>query len=402
MKKTLFVVGLIWIVLTGSSFTWNYLNSKTEQKAIALNTAKGFFNQIIISRLWNSNHGGVYVPVTENTQPNPYLHVPLREIKVNENLTLTKINPAFMTRQISEISTREKGIIFHITSLKPIRPENRPTHREEFALKSFDKGLDDFGEIINNATGKTFFYMAPLKVERTCLECHVKQGYKVGGIIGGISVTLPFVAKIPMTALITGHLLIGVTGIFGIFFFGSRLNTAYESIKRQAVFDSLTGIPNRRSFSDRILSESQRSRRGSYPLSVVMGDIDNFKEFNDNYGHQNGDECLRQVARCIEKTLKRPGDFCARYGGEEFIIILPNTNKEGAKIVADKIRMEIKNLNIQHEKSSTDKVVSISLGVATSDFTVSTSHEDLINQADKGLYLAKEKGRNRVEVFNET
>jgi diguanylate cyclase (GGDEF)-like protein len=399
MKRTILVVSSIWIILVSTLFAWNYLNAKKEQEEIALQTAKSFFKQIQISREWNTMHGGVYVPVTKNTQPNPYLDDPLRDIEVNKNLRLTKINPAFMTRQIAEIADKEEGVRFHITSLRPIRPENRPTPREEMALKEFENGSQEFGRIITQDSISTFFYMAPLKTEKACLNCHAKQGYKEGTIRGGISVTLPFVAKVPIMALIIGHLVGGLGGMFGIVFFGARIHKAYEVIRNQAVTDALTGIPNRRSFSERILTEFRRSRRDKYPLSIIMADIDSFKSYNDSFGHKRGDECLKKVAQVIKETITRPGDFCARYGGEEFILILPNTPQEGAAAVAERIRAAIHGLAIPHEKSPAG-VVTISLGVTTADSTSSMSYEQLVDQSDKALYSAKEKGRNRAEIFS--
>jgi len=381
---------------------WNDLNANKEQKMLAFQTARSFFNQVLVSRSWNAMHGGVYVPVTKDTQPNPYLKDPLRDIEVNENLKLTKVNPSFMTRQIAEISTKREGIHFHLTSLRPIRPENRPTPREKEALQAFEKGTQEIGQIVHDESKKTFFYMAPLKTEKECLPCHAEHGYKEGDIRGGISVTLPFVPKIPLMTLIIGHVVIGLAGLLGIALFGTKLNQAYELIRSQAVTDDLTGIPNRRSFLDRTRTEFSRSRRNKYSLSVIMIDIDHFKSYNDTYGHERGDECLKKVALAIQKTLKRPSDFCARYGGEEFIIVLPYTTQEGAIFIAEEMRAAVKNLEIEHEKSSPAGIVSISLGVATADNNLSVSYEDLIRQSDKALYLAKEKGRNRVEVYTES
>jgi diguanylate cyclase (GGDEF)-like protein len=401
MKKSLPIVGFIWIILIVASFMWNYVNARKEQQTIAFETARSFFNQILISRAWNAAHGGVYVPVTPDTQPNPYLDDPLRDIEINANLKLTKVNPAFMTRQIAEIAAKREGIHFHITSLNPIRRENQPTFEEESALKVFETGKQEFGQIIKGDSASTFFYMAPLKTEKTCLSCHARQGYREGDIRGGISVTLPFVSRIPLLVLMIGHIVIGLLGLIGIVVSGTQLNKAYELIKRQTVIDALTDIPNRRSFSDHILKEVSRSRREKYSLSVVMGDIDHFKLYNDTYGHSGGDECLRKVAKVIEKTLKRPSDFCARYGGEEFIIVLPHTAQEGALFIAEDIRTNVSNLQIPHEKSLISGFVTISLGVATADVDVSVSHEELIEQADRALYIAKEKGRNRVEAYIE-
>ena len=402
MKRTIFIVSSIWIILVGTSFVWNYFNANKEQKTLAFQTARSFFNQVLISRSWNAMHGGVYVLVTKDTQPNPYLNDPLRDIEVDQNLKLTKINPSFMTRQIAELSTKREGIQFHLTSLKPVRPENVPTPREEKALKAFEKGTPEIGQIVDDESKKTFFYMAPLKTEKECLPCHAQHGYNEGDIRGGISVTLPFVPQIPFVALLIGHIAIGLAGLVGIALFGAKLNEAYELIRNQAVTDDLTGIPNRRNFLERIRTEFNRSRRNKYPLSVIMIDIDHFKSYNDTYGHERGDECLKKVALAIQTTLKRPSDFCARYGGEEFIIVLPDTTQEGAMYIAEEVRTAVKNLEIEHEKSLPTGIVSISLGVATADNNLSISCEDLIRQSDIALYLAKDKGRNRVEVYTES
>ena len=306
MRKAIFIISACWILLVSISFLWNYSSAKKGQETIAYQAARSFFDQIVITRRWNAGHGGVYVLINDDTHPNPYLEDPLRDIEVNRNLKLTKVNPAFMTRQIAEIAAQQKGIYFHITSLKPIRPENKPTAREEKALKSFETGRKEIGEIITGESGKYFFYMAPLITEKGCLKCHAKQGYKEGDIRGGISVTLPFLPILPLMALIIGHLTIGLSGICGIVFFGVKLDKAYKKIKQQAVIDALTDIPNRRSFSEQILREFRDSRRNKLPLSVIMCDIDNFKSYNDTYGHNKGDECLKQVAQIKEHVTTTP------------------------------------------------------------------------------------------------
>jgi diguanylate cyclase (GGDEF)-like protein len=211
-------------------------------------------------------------------------------------------------------------------------------------------------------------------------------------------VTLPFVPKISVMALAFGHIAIGLFGLLGIIVFGCRLGHAYESIKRQSVMDALTEIPNRRSFMERIEIECNRSQREGVALSVIMGDIDYFKQYNDTYGHKAGDECLNRVAQAIKKSLRRPGDFCARYGGEEFVVVLANTSKEGGLVVAETIRKNILDMAIAHKKSSWN-IVSLSLGVAESNKDMPLTSDDIVVQADSALYTAKEKGRNRVEAF---
>ncbi|MCF8030622.1 MAG: diguanylate cyclase [Desulfohalobiaceae bacterium] len=183
--------------------------------------------------------------------------------------------------------------------------------------------------------------MASLKTKEACLKCHAEQGYQEGEIRGGIRVTFPFRNSFPLAAVLVGHTGIGLAGLIGIFFAGRRLNNAYVTIRKQATLDEVTGVPNRRSFSERIEAELNRSWRDQEPLSLTICDIDHFKSYNDHYGHEEGDQCLKKVAQQIRNTLKRPSDFCARFGGEEFAVILPGTSFEDAMHVGEEIRKNI-------------------------------------------------------------
>ncbi|MCK5542403.1 MAG: diguanylate cyclase [Desulfobacterales bacterium] len=399
IKNNILLIILAWFLLAIISFFWNYTNGKKAQHELAFQTARNLFKHIETTRFWNTLHGGVYVPITAETQPNPYLKTEMKNIKINDKLMLTKVNPAFMTRQIAEIAMKRDGIKFHITSLKPIRPLNKPTLREAACLNDFEKGIAEVGYFIKNNAMPSFFYMAPLKTEEECLQCHAVQGYKTGDIRGGISIFTPYEVKISTLPLILGHVGIWFVGVVGIIFAGNKLNRAYATIRKQALFDSLTEIPNRRNFSDNIAVEFMRSKRDKNPISLIMCDIDNFKAYNDTYGHSKGDACLKKVAQGIKNSLKRPSDFCARYGGEEFIVLLPDTSLNGVKHVAEKIRSNIEKMKIPHKNSLPAKIVTLSLGVTTSDGVTldsNASHEKLIRHADIAMYKAKEKGKNQV------
>ncbi len=394
------VSGILWAGLVCISLLWNLDSAQKEQETIALKTASSFFEQILISRRWNAGHGGVYVPVSKEVRPNPYLEDPLRDIPITENLLLTKVNPAFMTRQIAEIAAKQHGIQFHITSLAPIRPENEASVREKLALQAFESGKKDIGYVFSENGGNYFFYMAPLVTEKGCLKCHAVQGYKIGDIRGGISITLPCLVEITYMPLIFGHLFIGLTGLIALLFWGIKLQKTYCMLLHQAVIDALTQIPNRRSFSETIMRELNRCQRENSPLVIIMCDVDNFKAYNDTYGHTEGDNCLVQVAQALKNSLQRPTDFCARYGGEEFVIILPNTSRKGGLHVAERMRQGLEQLHIPHENSLPAEIVTMSFGVSTREKTDQTiAHEKLIQQADTALYQAKDNGRNRVEIF---
>ena len=179
----------------------------------------------------------------------------------------------------------------------------------------------------------------------------------------------------------------------------NTLKEANERLERLSASDGLTQVANRRCFDQTIEKEWNRLRRTKEPLSVIMCDVDFFKLFNDNYGHQGGDDCLRSVAKALSETANRSGDCVARYGGEEFVVILPATEAEGAFHVAEKIRQAVEQLAIEHGKSQVAPHVTLSLGVATVIPSDEGTPELLINCADKALYAAKSSGRNRVMAW---
>ena len=176
----------------------------------------------------------------------------------------------------------------------------------------------------------------------------------------------------------------------------TRLHYHNKALTKLSEHDALTGLANRRFLLDNLTREWARHQRNHNPLSVVMFDIDFFKTFNDHYGHQAGDECLKQIAEALEKAIDRPGDFIARYGGEEFIAVLPETNLNGACYIAEKIRNSIEKLQIKHSKSDIAEHVTISGGVACMHPSQSNSYEQLIKYSDEALYEAKQTGRNRI------
>lgn len=175
-----------------------------------------------------------------------------------------------------------------------------------------------------------------------------------------------------------------------------HLESVNRTLHHLATVDSLTAIANRHHFNEYLNHEWRCLARNHSPLSLILCDIDYFKLYNDTYGHQAGDECLRQVATALQRAVKRPADLVARYGGEEFAVILPHTDLKGAACVAEAIRTEVQRLQIEHAKSQVNPFITLSLGVACWVPTPNTSPSILIAEADEALYRAKETGRNRV------
>lgn len=171
---------------------------------------------------------------------------------------------------------------------------------------------------------------------------------------------------------------------------------AQLALQQLATSDGLTGIPNRRSFDEKLAVEWNRAQRQGEAISLILADVDQFKRYNDHFGHQGGDECLKTVAGILRNQIFRAGDMPARYGGEEFAVVLPNTDLAGASIVAERLRGEIEASALPHPASGIATTVTISLGVATCRPGAGLLPEFLIASADKALYAAKNQGRNRV------
>ena len=177
-----------------------------------------------------------------------------------------------------------------------------------------------------------------------------------------------------------------------------ELAQANQKLENISFIDGLTQIPNRRKFDDFLAQEWKHCKRDQHNLSLIMLDLDFFKQFNDSYGHLAGDDCLKQIAKTIEDCIKRPKDLAARYGGEEFIVVLPETKKEGAKKVASRMKEAIVDLKIEHQDSKVSPYVTVSLGVASIIPSDQISSEEFVDAVDNALYQAKQAGRNRIEA----
>ncbi|WP_233079557.1 GGDEF domain-containing protein [Rheinheimera soli] len=167
-----------------------------------------------------------------------------------------------------------------------------------------------------------------------------------------------------------------------------------KQLEQQSTRDALTGVRNRAFFDQKLSAEIKRSRRERSTLGLLMIDIDHFKAFNDNHGHLVGDLVIKEVAKCLQQELKRSTDHLCRYGGEEFAIILPNTDKEGAMVLAEQVRLCLANHRIQHEELELS--ISVSIGCYAAVAEIHSVSADYIQAADTALYQAKNEGRNRV------
>lgn len=396
-------VGLVVLLCVISVFTGVFLSNKRLIESEILSRAKAHFSGIVLTREWNARHGGVFVEKVPGVESNPYLANP--DITTDAGVVYTKKNPALMTREISELATEKGFFRFHITSLRPLNPSNAPDAFETEALKSFEAGVRE-ATVKTRMDGRTAFrYMAPLRVEQSCMQCHASQGYSVGEIRGGISVTFDideFEASIRRNGFITAILFaVTVAIMLGTIYLSvrrlrGRLVEAEGRLADMAITDELTGLRNRRFMTGKIEEEHRRSQRYGHPYAVIMCDLDHFKAVNDGFGHSGGDVVLQHVSRLLSDNCRKV-DTPGRWGGEEFLIVLPETTENDAVLVAEKLRTRIAEQKFGLAADAR-MAVTASFGVAGCVGHGAESANEVVRRADDALYRAKAKGRNRVET----
>jgi len=257
-------VVLLWSLLVWGSAYWAQREHSRHILGLAKIWAETAFEKDIQYRLWSARHGGVYAPVTEATPPNPYLaDIPERDIVTPSGRRLTLINPAYMTRQVLELARERNTILGHITSLNPLRPENKADAWETAALRMFEQGATEYSEITLLDGQRYFRLMRPLYVDAACLKCHAKQGYREGEVRGGLSVAVPVHTLLErnsdLTAPVLTHIVMWLLGIGGIGVATTRLaRQTRHLLEGNAV---LAGeVATRREAEARLREEHQRQQ----------------------------------------------------------------------------------------------------------------------------------------------
>ena len=411
-------VAMLWSLLIAISLIWNIKIEKTRTYDTASIEARTAFEKDIVYRRWNAENDGVYGLVSDKTQPNPYLNASERDIITPWGKKLTKINPAYMTRQVHELANQEYGVKGHITSLNPIRPANTPDSWETQALKSFEAGKREVSSV-EEMDGKHYLrLMRPLLTEGSCLKCHAEQGYKLGDIRGGISVSVPMAPfrVIERSRAITFSLVLGLLwfiGLAGIGFSSFRLSQqrhkrmiAEEAIRKseakyRSMIDSMEDEVYICSFDFRTeyLNPSMRKRLGFdatgefchkaiYGLDgkcpwcihakVIKGDIINTEVVNPESGRTyhisnspilNTDGSISKLSICrditerkeAEEELKKHRDHLEALVKERTIEL--NIAKEHAEAASEAKSLFINNMSHEFRTPLNGIIVSAELAL---------------------------------------
>ncbi|RJQ46901.1 MAG: EAL domain-containing protein, partial [Nitrospiraceae bacterium] len=399
---------IAWIIIVVTSLAWNVFHEKQNTRELALMEARIHFNKDLAFRSWAAMNGGVYVPPTQKTPPNPYLYVAERDIKTTSGQALTLINPAYMLRQVMTYYSELYGVKGRLTSLKVLNPVNEPDAWERSALQDFERGQKEVVDFIKTEGEPRLRLMRPLFTEKECLQCHAFQGYREGDVRGGISVTVPLrpylaIEQKVIMGVALSHGIFWLLGMLAIGLASNRIekrvrerNMAQEQLEHQAFYDKLTKLPNRTLFIQHVKEEIIRSKDMGNQFAVLFLDLDRFKNINDSLGHVIGDKLLVIMSERLKDCI-RPDDVIARFGGDEFAILLRNCKEvSGATRSAERIQ---KKISVPFRLDKHEIFLSVSIGIALSE-TGYESEEDVLRDADTAMYRAKARGRACYELFD--
>ena len=388
---------LIWTLIVGTLFAWTYHRETSSIATIALHQARAFVDLTISTRQWNAEHGGVFIPVTQHTPPSPYLDAADREVITTDGLRLAKINPAYMTRLISEVINERNVVQLHITSLNPIRPGNGPDDWEARALRSIKAGeREQFGFTEPEEKESFFRYLSPLYAEKSCLHCHEEQKVKEGDLMGGLSISIPSGA---LMAFRKSHLIELASVYFFVWLLGTGAWAAgvrylaerkgvEERLRTMSLVDELTGLNNRRGFfllAEQAIKGVQRSRKGA---ALFYLDLDNMKWINDTLGHKEGDLALMDTATLLKKVF-RESDVLGRLGGDEFVVFAPETSS-GTDLESLLARVK-EQLQIHNRSAGRRYELQMSIGHSHCEPGSPVGLEELLKVADALMYEKKAK-----------
>jgi diguanylate cyclase (GGDEF)-like protein len=381
-----------WTIVLGFSLGWNLINERRESNVITEAIITTNLNEDLVFFRWVSKFGGVYVTNPNNSRDNPSLIDPSTPVLTTyEGKTLSLINPTNMTEQINALQKVSSGVESHLIGLTFGSSTSVPDEWEKQAFQALLQGKSQVSDIQTVNGIEVIRLMRPLKAEESCMACQTSNNFKIGQIVGAISVSMPLQpftdseARQEKTTIIA-HLALYLLGLVILFFSSMTLQhqvltraSVEEKLSYISTHDVMTGLFNRSYFEE---LTSNISLAGRYPVSVIILDVDGLKYINDVYGHAAGDELIQTTAKVIGSCF-RSEDIVARIGGDEFAVLLPSTDDKTAQIAINRLHAAFEANNNQSKKF----LISCSIGGATGERDLKLPQ--LISSADNQMYAEK-------------
>lgn len=371
----------ICIAIIGSSFALARYRNKVLMNEVKLR-ANTVTELVMLFRSWLLEQKAVYVKDAKGYH-------------IAQEKEFYKKAPANVIHEISDsISNKNIKYSFRVVSLKPTNRNNYPKNEELEALKSFQSKSEIFSKTVNDNGKYYYYYVIPLTFKEACIKCHSAVGVKIneqGGLAVKIDITeyIKLMAKNYYSNLIMAALLSALLVFLVYKVIYLKIEAKISNYAALAKTDSLTGLYNHSTFME-IIEELLKNKNSKF--GIIIADLDDFKKINDTYGHQAGDYVLKEVATLFSKEF-RDTDIIARYGGEEFAMILPNTDPDTVQNVAERIRKNIQEMQLNYLGEILKITISIGLANYPKDVV---SKDELISHADKNLYYAKNHGKNQI------
>lgn len=346
---------LVVVGMAAAILSWDNV-ALTQQAEM---TAEQIFERDLLFRQWNASHGGVYVPISDHTPPNPQLDFLLeRDIKTSDGRNLTLMNPAYMTRQVHELGNAQFAIKAHLTSLNPLAPGNVPDPWEERALRSFNQGAERVAEVVSGADGGRLRFMRPFVTQQSCLKCHAQQGYSLGDIRGGLSVSVPLPELFSLDGTWFKLLALAslwLIGTLGMLWWGWRENSLIRRVdmshqRQQQVessmrflenYDRQTHLPNYGHLQEKLREQIDKDVTASQSTGLLIIDFSELPRLQLAFSSSLVPVLLRKAAERISGSLFN-SDLVARAGDYRLAILLPKIlDRTNLQAVADKLSREL-------------------------------------------------------------